>query len=258
MLDLDAGVHLDEDVAPIGGHQELDGARVQVTHGPSELDAVRPQPLPNGAVEVGSRGDLNHFLVAALDRTVPLEKVHDVAGAVGQDLHLDVARPFDGRLEEDRRVAESGRRLARRRLYRGAQFVWACHPPEAPAAPAGGRLYEQGEADFGAGDHQVVDVVPRAGAGQDGDAGGLRLLLGGHLIAGQGQDPGRRPYERDPGLFARPGQLRVLGQETVTGVHGVGTTVLRHLDQARDIEVGAEGVAPFSYLVALVRLLAMQ
>ncbi len=34
--------------------------------------------------------------------------------------------------------------------------------------------------------------------------------------------------------------------------------MLRHLDQAPYVEVGPERVAPFSYLVALVRLLAVQ
>ena len=34
--------------------------------------------------------------------------------------------------------------------------------------------------------------------------------------------------------------------------------MLGHLDQARYVEVGPEGVAPFAYLVALVRLLAVQ
>ena len=34
--------------------------------------------------------------------------------------------------------------------------------------------------------------------------------------------------------------------------------LLCHIDQARYVEVGPEGVAPFPYLVALVRLLAVQ
>ena len=37
---------------------------------------------------------LDHLLVAALQRTVALEQVHDVAVAIGEHLHLDMARAW--------------------------------------------------------------------------------------------------------------------------------------------------------------------
>ena len=46
VLDLYAGVHLDEHVTAVGGDEELDGARVQVTDGSGEGDRVGPQPAP--------------------------------------------------------------------------------------------------------------------------------------------------------------------------------------------------------------------
>ncbi len=115
---------------------------VQVTDGAGELDRVRPQPLPNGEVEVGCRGDLDHLLMASLDRAVPLVEVDDVAGTVGEHLYLDMARPLDRRLQENGRVAKGGCGFSRRRLDRSPKVIWSCHSPEAAASTAGRRLYE--------------------------------------------------------------------------------------------------------------------
>ena len=134
----------------------------------------------------------------------------------------------------------------------------AVHPAQAPAAAAGCCLHEQGEADVPAGSHQVVDVVPRAGAREYRDAGRVRLLFGHHLVAGQGEDSGRGADEGDPRLFTRSGQLGVLGQETVARVNGVRPAVFGYFDQAADVEVGPERVAAFSYLVTFVGLLAVE
>jgi hypothetical protein len=106
VLDLDARVHLDEHVLTLtlarGVEQELDGAGVLVAQGLGELDGVGVQRLADGLVQVRCRGDLDDLLVAALQRAVALEQVHDVAVLVGQDLHLDVAWAQDGLLQEDR------------------------------------------------------------------------------------------------------------------------------------------------------------
>ena len=120
------------------------------------------------------------------------------------------------------------------RLDRGPQVLGPLHPPEPAAATAGRRLYEQGEADPTPAATSSSTSVPRAGAAQHGDARRRRLLLGPHLVAGQGQDPGRRADEGDPGLLARPGQLGVLRQEAVArGRWRPPRSALRDLDQAR-------------------------
>ena len=190
VLDLDTGVHLDEHVAAVGCDEELDGARVQVTDGSGEGHAVGPQPLPHALAEVRRRSDLDHLLVPALDGAVPLVEVDHVAGAVGQHLDLDVARPFHRGLEEDRRVAESRSGLPCGRLDGRPQVLGPSHPAEAPAAAPGRSLYEQREADVLAGGHQVVDVVPRAGAREYRDAGRFCLLFGRYFVAGEGEDIG--------------------------------------------------------------------
>ena len=135
MLDLDPRVHLDERVpAGRGIEQELDRARVDVADVAGELDRVGTDALAQLGREVRRRRDLDHLLVAALQRAVALEEVHDVAAGVGQQLHLDVARAHERLLDVDGAVAERGRRLAAGLLDRSRQPLRIGH--QAHAAPA--------------------------------------------------------------------------------------------------------------------------
>jgi len=61
-----------------------------------ERDRRGADAHPKLGVEVLRRRHLEDLLMAALDRAVPLVQVDDVAGCVGQDLYLDVARTYDG------------------------------------------------------------------------------------------------------------------------------------------------------------------
>ena len=79
VLDLDARVHLDEDVVAVAVEQELDGARVAVADVPGEPHGVGADPLAQLRVEVRRGRDLDDLLVAALHRAVALEQVDHVA-----------------------------------------------------------------------------------------------------------------------------------------------------------------------------------
>ncbi len=125
MLDLDARVHLDEDVAAVLAEEELDGAGVDVADRAGERDGVGTHAGAGVGVEVGRRGDLDDLLVAALERAVALVEVDDLAGAVGEHLDLDVPRVDHGLLEVERRVAEGGLGLALGGLERVAQALAA-------------------------------------------------------------------------------------------------------------------------------------
>ena len=78
----------------------------QVYRLPRERDRVRADLVAQLRVQVRRRRDFDDLLVAALHAAVPLVEVDHVAGVVGQDLHLDVARIDHRLLEEHRRVAE--------------------------------------------------------------------------------------------------------------------------------------------------------
>ena len=113
MLDLNSRVHLDEDVVAALVEKELDGARARVSDLLREGDGVGTDLGAQLFREIGRRSELDHLLVATLQRAVTLEEVDDVALLVGEDLHFDVPGVDDGLLEEDRRIAEGRFRFAR-------------------------------------------------------------------------------------------------------------------------------------------------
>ena len=184
VLDLDAGVHLDEDVVAGGVEQELDGAGVLVADLAGEADRVGAHAVPDLGVEVGRGGDLDDLLVAALHRAVALVEVDDAAlgaGAVGEDLHLDVARVDDGLLDEDRRVAEGALGLAHAGLDRLAQVGAVVDAAHAAPAAAGDGLDEERRRDGLRGREQLLDVGRRR-----------------HGLAAPGRRPPWRPRSRGP------------------------------------------------------------
>ena len=173
----------------------------------------------------GRRRDLDDLLVAALHRAVALEEVDRLARAVGEDLHLDVARAEHRLLEEHRRVAERAVGLAHRRLEGLAQVFLLLDPAHAAPAAAGDGLGEDREADrVGAGE-QLVEVARRGSRRQHRDAGRDRVLLGGDLVAGHLEHVAARADEGDARLGGGLGEVRVLGEEAVARVDRVGAAL---------------------------------
>ena len=254
VLDLDAGVHLDEDVAAVLAEQELDRAGVHVPDVAGEADGICAHAVPQRRVEVGCGSQLDDLLVAALHRAVALVEVDDLAGGVGQHLYLDVARVVDGLLQVDAGVAERGVRLAHRLLQRGRQAVGFVDPPHAPPTAARDGLDEHRVADLVGCRHQGGHVVGRFGAAQHRQPCLPRRGDGGGLVAGQVEDLGGRADEGDALLAAATSQAGVLAEEAVAGIDRVGVGLLRRGDDALHVQVGTDGVAAFTDLVALVRL----
>src|SRR5476651_89195 len=106
---LHPSVHLHE-VHLALGEQELHGTGVLVTH---SLGRTHRQVADVGALfrgQLRARGDLDQLLVAALNRAITLEQVHDVAKAVAEDLRFDVFRIDDALFQEHfRRTKGLGR-----------------------------------------------------------------------------------------------------------------------------------------------------
>ncbi len=157
---------------------------------------------------------------------------------VGQDLDLDVARPLEGLLEVDPVVAEGALRFAAGSGERALQLVRPAHETQALAPSARGRLEHQGEAE-------AEGLVPDGrevghgmqASGDHGHAGFHRQPAGRGLLAHQGDRLAARTDERDPGLLTRPGEGRVLRQEAVAGMDGVGLHALRHLQDPVDAQI---------------------
>ncbi len=258
MLDLDARVHLDEDVAPVLTDQELDGAGVLVADGAGEREAMRAQLLADGRIEVLCGRHLDDLLVAALDRTVAFEEVDGRAESVSEDLHLDVAWTVDRLLQEDGRVAEGRGGFAHRGGGLLVQLRRVVDTTEAASATAGGSLHEEREADCFRIAHEHVDIGPTRAGSKRRDTGGLGDLEGADLVAGQSQHRRRWSDEGDPRALTGFGEVGVLREKAVAGVDRVGAGVPRDVDDRLDVQVGADRVAPLADLIRLVRLLAVQ
>jgi hypothetical protein len=148
--------------------------------------------------------------------------MHDRAALVGHHLDLDVPRLFDPLLDEHPAVAERRLGLGRRLRKRLAQLLGGRDHADAAPTPARRCLEHDRVADLLGGGLGHRDVLQAGGAGHHRDARPLGRLSSGHLVADGLHDGGGGTDEEQASLFARTRQRRHLGEEPVSGMHGVG------------------------------------
>jgi len=259
VLDLDAWVHLDEVVLSLLVHQELDRAGVAVLDLAGDLEGRRAEFLALGLGQGKRGGELDHFLMAALDRTVAVEEVHQVAIIVAHHLDFDMLGIGQVALQKYFGIAEGGLGLAggRHQTFQQLFFVVG-HAHTAPAA-AGRSLDDDRVAMFlGKLERLFFFFDGILGAGHHVDAGGDGRLATGDLVP-QGPHHVRiRTNEGDTVDPALLGKLGVLCQETVTGVYGVNISPDGQLDDLVDPQVGINGGLALPHQIGLVSLVAMQ
>ncbi len=117
MLDLQPRVHLHEPEAglfePAGAvGDEFDRAGALITGGLGGGDSGFAHAGAQASAHARRRRLLDHFLMAALQGAIALVEMDGVAVAVGENLHLDVARRGDVFLDQHALVAEGRFRLA--------------------------------------------------------------------------------------------------------------------------------------------------
>ena len=233
MLDLQPGVHLqEEEVAAIVSH-ELDGARAGVPDGlrrqPRGLEQLGAHAL--GAFDEGRWSLLDDLLVASLDRTFAFADGPHGAVLVGHHLDLDVMTGGQVALAEHRRVTEGRLRFAAGGLHLPGQRRQFVDHPHAAAAAAGRRLDQHRQL---VGGHGVgVEFLEHRHA--RGRHHLLRLDLGAHR-----RDRGnRRTDPRQARLGHRCGEFGILREEPVTGMDGVGAGRARCGDQLCSVQVAS-------------------
>ena len=174
----------------------------------------------------------------ALDGALPLAQVHDVAVAVGQHLDLDVARRQDVLLQVDVAHAEGGLRLRLRGAEGVRDVLGLAHDPHATAAASRRGLQDQREADV---PRRPGRPAPRLRGcrREPGTTGTPALIIAcfarllspiRRITCGAG--PMKRMLQP-----RRPRRSRVLGEEAVAGVDGVGVGDLGRADDRGDVEV---------------------
>ena len=253
VLDLNAGVHLDEIVVAVAVDEELHRAGVDIADGLGDLHGVSVQLLADALGHAPRGRKLHDLLVAALQRAVTLAEVAHVAVLVGEDLHLDVLGLHEVFLDEDVVIAEGLARLVLDELERGDDVLGHLAQAHTAAAAAGCRLEDDGEAEADGLLECLLPVAQGLGAaGDDRHAAFHGDLLGRELVAHLAEHVARRPDERDAGLFTGAGKVRVFGQEAVARMDGVDAAALGQVDDLGDVEIRTQRALVFTDEIRLV------
>ena len=152
-------------------HEELAGAGVLVVGGAGQTYGRLTHAFAHLGGQMRRRRLLDELLVTPLQGTIALEQVDYVTVAVGEDLHLDVARLLDVLFEVDAAVLEGVLGLLTGLLEAGLKTDVVAGHAHAAAAAAGRRLDQ----------HRVADAV-RQSQGL-GIAGNQALTAGHHRHA---------------------------------------------------------------------------
>ena len=174
----------------------------------------------------------------ALDGTLALAQADHVAVLVGQHLKLDVPGMLDVLLHVEIAVAERARGLRLRRLEQRRQFFFGADDAHAAPAAAGRGLHDHREADLlrplhGLAVRRDDSVRPR----QNRHAGLLHGRAGFFLLAHQPRHFRPRSDELDAAGLAHFGEVGVLRQQSVAGMHRVDVGDLRRADDRGNIQI---------------------
>ena len=149
---------------------------------------------------------------------------------------------LDAALDQHSIVAEARTGLAPRscqRFFERGLVVCAPHPL---AAAACNRLHQHRKADPARmGEQRRIVLLLAVVAGDHGHPGGFHQPLRRVLEAHRTHGGGRGADEDDSGGGACFDELRVLGQESVSGVHGLRSRCGRRLDHPLDVQVAPRG-----------------
>ncbi len=191
--------------------------------------------------EAGRGRLLDDFLVAALGGAIAFAESHDVAFAITEELHFDVAAAGDVFFEEEAGVFEivAGKPLDA--LVHGREFGFGGDELQPDAAAACGAFQHDGIADAGGFLAGVVEVADKAGAGSEGHAGGKRQFAGFVLQAERAHLVRRWADEGDTSVGAAFSEVRIFGEEAVAGVNGLCAGFACDFQDALDVEIALRG-----------------
>ena len=237
MLDLDAGIHLDEiEFAVL--IEKFDGADAEIFHLPHRLGAGRADLCARRGAKNRRGAFLPDLLVAPLQRAVALAEMDGAAAAVAEHLDFDVARLLQVFFQIHRGVAERGLGFVAGGGQRHHQIVGGLRHLHAAAAAAGGGFHQDRKADGLRDRHRVVLGADAAvGARHHGNAELLCGLLGLDLVAHQADMLGLGADEMQIVLGEDFGEAGIFRQEAVAGMHRVGAGDLAGREQRGNVEV---------------------
>ena len=235
VLDLQAGVDLQEPQVAVGGQEELAGGHAHVVDGLQQAAGGPDQAGVQALGQVRGRSLLQELLVAPLQGAVAGGHDGEGAVAVAGALGLDVPGGRD-ELLQDEGAAGSGRRLEG---GGGADLLLGGEHRNAAPAPAVGALEGHGVAVGGGEVDDGVGAGHRVGdAGDGGDAGPLGGGARAHLVPQRLHGLRRGAHPGDACVHDGPGEVGAFGQEAVAGVDGVGAGAPGQVEDRRGVGVG--------------------
>ena len=137
---LNSWVALKENFAPVRTHEKLARAGRTVHARVADGESVREDAFAGRLVEPEGRAHLDQLLSPPLHRAIALEKVHEPATSVAEELHLNMTRVLQHLLHEDAAYSIDQVRFTRAGHKSLIQSGLIVHRPNATPATAAYRL----------------------------------------------------------------------------------------------------------------------
>ena len=174
----------------------------------------------------------------ALQRAIALADVEHRAVLVGENLQLDVLGIFEITLGVERAVLEVRLRFALRGRECGIDLGERLRDLQPFAAAAAGGFERERQSVALCRFARVRDALDRFGAARyERHLRRLHRAARAQLIAHRVDRIGMRADPAEPGFDDAACEGRVLGEESVAGMNGIGPALMRDLEDAIDVEV---------------------
>jgi len=185
--------------------------------------------------------------------------MHELAVGIAQQLHLDMPGPAHEFFQIDLVIAEGRLGLGPRRRHRVQQPLLALHRPHAAPAAAPARLQHHRVADLGGeAGHGLIVMRQRAGGGHHRHADRGGQLARRHLIAEPAHRLRGRADEDDARRRAGRREIRVLGEEAIAGMDGLGPGLAGDAHHLLDGEIGLDRPLALADQIGFVRFEAVE
>ncbi len=181
----------------------------------------------------------------------------DVAFAVAEQLHLDVARLLDVLLQVNAAILEGALGFLTRGLESGQQRGFIAGHAHAAAAAARRRLDEYRKTHRTGQLERVLFLFNQPfAAGHDRHAGFLGEFARLILVAQSLHRLGRWADELDLAIAAHFSEMGVLRQKAVAGMNGLHIGGLRRADEARNLQIAfrRRGRADADFLIGQIEI----
>lgn len=243
VLDLDAGIHLNEEECTRVVFKEIfDRACATIATGSREAHCGGTEFSAHNLGQGHCRRLLPHFLTTPLQRTLALVQMYRIV-SITEYLHFDVPRAADEPFEVEAAITKGGTGLRTGLGQQGFKLVRIIGNADAATTAARRRLDHHWKADIAREGCRSAKIGQNTIApGDDWHSRRERRCLGGRLVAHGTDSFGGGTDENEACGFDGLGEAGVLREETIAGVDCIGAALPCCLKHRLDVEVGFRGL----------------